>query len=188
MVRNLLARRLMRAGRADEAEKYFTGSKTRELAVRFFAFRKVFNSNTASRTEKINALLNMAALTRFHGDKLFGTFLEPDNLICGNRNACIWGLKQKAVTLKKPDLPRYSYRYRAAEMYAQAAEMSSDPALKRCALWTAGTILKNISPKSADPYFKKLFTVAPELTVKNWFLPKKKVPADVAKFYDKTEF
>lgn len=188
MVRNLLARRLMRAGRFDEAEKYFTGSETRKLAAKFFAFRKVCNSKTASPAEKLNAQLNMAALTRFQGDKLFGTFLEPDNLICSNRNACIWGLKQKAVNLKKPDLPRYSYRYRAAAMYAQAAEMSSDPALKRCAIWTAGTILKNISPESADPYFKKLFAIAPELTVKNWFLPKKKVPADVAKFYDKTEF
>ena len=68
----------------------------------------------------------MAELVRFHGDKIFGTFLEPDNLISKNNYPCTGGTKLTDVKLKKPDLPRYSYRYRAAEIYGQAADMTDD--------------------------------------------------------------
>lgn len=188
LMRNLLARRLMREGRPDEARKYFSGQKTKALAREFFALRRIVHSVTASKEAKVNALLDMADLMRFQGNHLYGTFLDPDNLIYRNNYRTVWGAKQKYVKLKKPALPRFSYRYRAAELYAQAADMAADPRLKAKCLWTAGTVLKNLSPKSADVYFKKLYRIAPELTEKNWFLPIKKAPEELRRFYYRSHF
>ncbi len=183
MVRNLLARRLMRAGRFAEGRKYFTGDKTRKYSEKYFQLHAVVSSATTSREEKFHAAIAMAELVRFHGDKIFGTFLEPDNLISKNNYPCTWGTKLTDVKLKKPDLPRYSYRYRAAEIYGQAADMTDDRNIKAYILWTAGTMLKKLSPKTANIYFTKLIQLAPELTEKNWFLPIKKAPAKLQKFY-----
>ena len=188
MLRNLLARRLMREGRSDEAEKYFTGQQTRALAKKYFHHRRILNDPATDRAGKLAATLNLAALLRNHGDKLTGTFLEPDNLICGNNFPCQWGTKQKAVKLNKPDLPRYSYRYRAAELYARAATMTNDKKLQSHAWYMAGTLLKNRAPQQADIYFKQLWHIAPELTDQNWFLPKKSAPWQLQQFFHRKLF
>lgn len=188
LLRNLLARRLMRAGRFEEARAYFTGVHTRKRSEKFFALQKILNSPSVSKSEKTIAMLNMAALVRFDGDRLFGTYLEPDNLICKNRYAYTWGKKQKSVKLNKEKLPRYSYRYRAAKLYEKAADMSSDRKIKALALWTGGSMLKNLSPRTADYYFKKLYAVAPEMTEKNWFLPRKKSSFEQQAFYQRRLF
>ncbi len=188
IVRNILARRLMREDRWEEAEKYFTGSITRGYAQRFFAAKKIVDSPDAALQAKIIAALNMAALMRFHGDILYGTFLEPDNLICQNRNACVWGTVHKNIKLVKPDLPRYSYRYKAAEMYAEIARNTNDKTLQAHALWTAGTILKYRAPALADKYFKKLYAVDPSFCGNNWFKPFSKVSTACRDFYLHTFF
>ena len=188
MLRNLLARRLMREGRLSEARQYFTGKYTRWYADKFFALQEILDSGNASKSEKLTAVLNMAALVRWHGDKLFGTFLEPDNLICNNRYPCAWGTKQKYVKLNKPQLPRYSYRYRAAELYGKAAEMTEDKTLKAQAYWTAGLLIKKLSPETADKYFKKLFAIAPEMTRENWFLPAADASIEFQAFNDRKLF
>ena len=188
LLRNLLARRLMRAGRFEEARGYFTGIHTRKRSEKFFALQKILNSPSVSNAEKTIAMLNMAALVRFDGDRLFGTYLEPDNLICKNRFAYTWGKEQKFVKLNKEKLPRYSYRYRAAKLYEKAADMTSDRKIKALALWTGGSILKNLSPRTADYYFKKLYAVAPEMTEKNWFLPRKKASFEQQAFYQRRLF
>lgn len=188
LLRNLLARRLMRAGRFEEARAYFTGVHTRKRSEKFFALQKILNSPSISNAEKTTAMLNMAALVRFDGDRLFGTYLEPDNLICKNRYAYTWGKKQKSVKLNKEKLPRYSYRYRAAKLYEKAADMTSDRKIKALALWTGGSMLKNLSPRTADYYFKRLYAVAPEMTEKNWFLPRKKSSFEQQAFYQRRLF
>ena len=187
-MRNLLARRLMRAGRFEEAQKYFTGHKTRVFAKRYFYLQNIIRSKNSSEAEKMTALLNTAALVREHGDKLFGTFLEPDNLICRNHYACSWGTKQKFVKLNKPDLPRYSYRFRAAELYSRYAAMTSDRKIKGYCLWTAGNLIKKLNAKKADVYFKMLYKVSPELTEKNWFIKEKKAPLELREFAVRSYF
>ena len=182
-IRNLLARRLMRVGKYAVARKYFTGPGIRKYSEKFFAMQKIADSAKSSREEKTTALLNMAAIMRFHGDILYGTLLEPDNLINGNRCNRSWGYRQNVVKLNKPELPRYSYRYRAAELYGKAAATTADSKVRAYALWTAGSVLKNLSPKHADVYFKKLYAVAPHLTVNNWFLPIRETPLEVKSFY-----
>ena len=187
-MRNLLARRLMRAGRFAEAEKYFTGRRTEIYAARYFYQQKIINSKTATSAEKLAAVLNTAALLREHGDKLFGTFLEPDNLICKNEYPCTWGTKQKFVKLNKPSLPRYSYRYRAAEFYGKAAEMTNDRTLKGYCLWTAGNLIKYLNAKAADVYYRKLVRVSPKLGIGSWFNKKHKVPVALQEFSVRSYF
>jgi len=187
-LKNLLARRLMRAGRFEEAKKYFSGVCTRYYAEQFFEQKKIADSATAGKKEKAIAYLNMALLVKTHGNILFGTFLEPDNLICDDEFPCVWGTKQKAVKLNKPNLKRKSYRFIAAKYYGAAAELTSDKTLKGNALWMAGTLIKKASPKDADVYFKKLYYVNKHLTRRNWFLPEKEIYSDTADFVAKQYF
>ena len=182
MMRNLLARRLMRTGNYDKARRYFTGDVTRTFSERYFVLQEKLNSPGIAREEKLCTALNIAALVRFHGDRLFGTFLEPDNLICGNRFPCVWGGKHQYVKLNKPDLPRYSYRHRAAELYARATELSDDYTVKGRCLWTAANLLRFLSPEKADVYNKKLRIIAPELCNEEWLKLEKNVPFEVQEF------
>ena len=64
--------------------------------------------------------------------------------------------------------------------------MTDDRTQKGYALWTAGTLLKKNNPKAADKYFKKLYRVMPELTVKNWFKREKDVPWQLNEFSNRT--
>ena len=187
-VRNILARRLMRAGRYAEAQKYFSGIVTRNIATRFFNLSKVAASSSVSKIDKLTATLNMAAMLKQHGDIIFGTFLEPDNLLSRNIFPCVWGTKQTAVKLKKPDLPRKHYMVLAAKLYAEAAEMTDDIAIKKNALWLAGTLTSGRDKRLSVAYFKKLLAIAPELTGKNSFLDQSKVPAATLNFYMKRRF
>lgn len=187
VLRNILARRLMRARRFDEAQKWFTWDGACRME-RFMAYRKVLRDPAASRADKLDAALSMGALIRFHGDLLFGTFLEPDNVICGGEYPCKWGTKLTGVKLNKPDLPRFHYRWIAAWFYRQAADYTDDPKLKGFCFWMAGTLLKNRDPKLADKDFKKLFAVRPELTENNWFKPLSKCGNEIKELYKRRFF
>ena len=188
VLRNILARRLMRERRFDEAQKWFTGMRERYCVERFTALRAVALDPTSSPEDKLAATLSLAALIRFRGDMLYGTFLEPDNVICGGEYPCEWGTRLTGVKLNKPDLPRFHYRWIAAEFYSRAAEYTDDPKLKGFCFWMAGTLLKNRDPKLADRDFKALFAVRPELTENNWFKPLSKCGAEVKELYERRFF
>lgn len=183
ILRNILARRLMRAGRFEEAQKWFTGMRERYAMGRFMELRAVLLDPKAARADKLAASLSLAALVRFRGDLLFGTFLEPDNVICHGRFACEWGRRVTHIKLDKPKLPRFHYRWIAAEFYRRAAEYTDDPELKGFCFWMAGTLLKNRDPKLAEADFKKLFAIRPELTENNWFKPLSKCGKEVKELY-----
>ena len=108
LLRNILARRLMRERKFDEAQKWFTGRRNRDLMGRFMDLREIVLDAKSSRDDKLAAALSLAALVRFRGDLLFGTFLEPDNAICGGKYRCEWGTKLAGLKLNKPALPRRS--------------------------------------------------------------------------------
>jgi len=188
ILRNILARRLMREGKFDEAQKWFVGERERCCMARFTALRKIALDPESSRDDKLAATLSLAALFRFRGDLLSGTFLEPDNTICGGRYRCVWGAKLPGLKLNKPDLPRFHYRWIAAEFYRRAAEYTDDPKLKGFCFWMAGTLLKNRDPKLADEDFRKLFAVRPELTENNWFKPLSKCGNEVKELYERRFF
>lgn len=187
LVRNILARRLMRENRSAEAREWFTGPLFRELSELYFTLEEQVR-NADSDVKKLDAMLQMAALMRFQGDKIYGTCLEPDNQICEGKYACIWGANLKGLKLNKPDLPRYSYRYKAAELYRKAAAFTQDRSIQAACYFTAGTLLKNIAPKVADADFKKLAKIAPELIEKNWFKPLRKAGVEMNGFYNRSFF
>ena len=187
VLRNILARRLMRARRFEEARKWFTWEAACDMA-RFMEYRQVLLDPKAARADKLAAALSLGALIRFKGDRLFGTFLEPDNVICDGEYPCKWGTKLPGIKLNKPALPRFHYRWIAAEFYRRAAEYTDDPKLKGFCLWMAGTLLKNRDIKLADADFKKLFAIRPELTMNNWFKPLAKCGNDVKELYNRRFF
>ena len=190
ILRNILARRLMRAGRFEEAQRYFTGWRNRSDMAAFMRFRAVLDDPGASRADKLAASLSLAMLIRFRGDALFGTFLEPDNVICHGRFACEWGKRVTHMKLDKPALPRFHYRWIAAEYYRKSAEYTDDPKLKGFCFWMAGTLLKNRDPKLAEKDFRKMAAVRPELVLAgaNWFMPLSKCPRDVRELYRRCFF
>lgn len=188
LLRNILARRLMRERKFDEAREWFTGRCERGLMGRFMDLRAIMLDPKATREDKLGAALSLGALVRFRGDLLFGTFLEPDNTICDGRYRCEWGTKLPGLKLAKPALPRFHYRWIAAEFYRQAAEYTDDQKLKGFCFWMAGTLLKNRDPKLADADFKKLFAVRPELTENNWFEPLSKCGDEMEELYERRFF
>ena len=188
LLRNILARRLMRERKFDEAQKWFTGRCERGLMGRFMDLRAIMLDPKATREDKLGTALSLGALVRFRGDLLFGTFLEPDNTICDGKYRCEWGTKLPGLKLNKPELPRFHYRWIAAEFYRQAAGYTDDLKLKGFCFWMAGTLLKNRDPKLADADFKKLFAVRPELTENNWFKPLSKCDNEVKELYERWFF
>ena len=187
LVRNILARRLMRENRSAEARDWFTGPATRAITEEYFKAEEQFK-NAKTDPEKLDATLRMAALLRFKGDKICGTCLEPDNLICYGNYACVWGIKMEGLKLNKVDLPRYSYRYRAAELYRKAATFTQDRAIQAACYYTAGLLLRIPAREIAEADFKKLAQIAPELTRKNWFMPLRGVPPEVQAFNNRKVF
>ena len=190
VLRNILARRLMRERRYGEAQKWFTGGRERECIDSFMRFDAVLNDPAAARADKLAAALSLAALIRFDGDLLFGTFLEPDNVICHGRFHCEWGAGIPGLKLNKPALPRFHYRWIAAEAYRHSAGYADDPKLKGFCFWMAGTLLKYRDPKLAEKDFRRMAAVRPELVLPdaNWFKPLSKCPPDVRELYQRRRF
>ena len=197
VLHNLLARRLMRDKRQAEARKWFTGGETRFVSELFFHLTELKSNPQSTAENRLAAQLTLATLILRKGDILFGTLLEPDNLICHGQYSCIWGgslitLKLKHfndetnpdpnvidLNIKKPDLPRFHYRWIAAEQFREAAKMTDDPRIKGFCFWKAGTILKYRDLALANDDFRALYAIMPELTEKNWFKPVEDVSTDV---------
>ncbi len=179
LVRNILAHRLMREKRYAEALQWFTGNRHRYYPELFIRLNEKLNDPALDSKSKLETTLTMASLIRSKGDFLFGTFLEPDNVICEGRYPCQWGLGIKNPKLQKPDLPRFHYRWIAADYYRKAADLTDDPQLKGFCFWMAGTLLKYRDPKLANSDYRKLVQIAPTLIEKNWFKKRKDVPENI---------
>ena len=91
-VRTILAKRLMRDGNCDEAIEYFHKSDDYVLAIRYQHLKRMFDRvNPESPTPRdVHCGLAHGALMRQGSDRLFGTELEPDNMICRGRYPCEW--------------------------------------------------------------------------------------------------
>ncbi|MDR0931948.1 MAG: hypothetical protein LBM70_02880 [Victivallales bacterium] len=173
IIRNILARRLMRERRYNEAMPYFTGEDIRYLAERFNALWNIAVNPNSSKSKKFKSRLLVADMLRRYGDVLVGTELEPDNFICKGRFKCSWGGVITSVKLNKPDLPRFHYRYQAAEIYREAASFANDIRLTAFCDWSAGRLTKALDPNFAERYFKRLANLSCPLGKQaykmNWF-------------------
>jgi len=132
-LRNLLARRLMRVGRREEALAYFDDPALRKKAEALIAAHR--DDRAWSPSARAQALYAQARITRTDGMELFGTELAPDNAewggsyppqdlpstkgkdFVGNGEAA-----RVASSAAQPDA-RFHYRYVAADLAHQAAAL-----------------------------------------------------------------
>ncbi len=139
-LRDLLARRLMRAGRYDEALTYFhaDGDKRffdpdiREHAKAYADARRAAD-RAWSRVGKAEALFTAATLARREGINLFGYELAPDSFVSGGdyeepalpveKSPYLGKEELKRVKATAPKVEeRYHYRYLAVDLALQAAD------------------------------------------------------------------
>lgn len=132
-LRDLLARRLMREGRADEAQAYFTNP---EIAAAALAYAKALRAAQGGwwPIGRARALHEAALLARRQGMEMMGYEGPPDLFVYGGAFGV--GLGQEALegpyisdgerqrfeaSRAEPD-KRYHYRYVAADLEVEAAD------------------------------------------------------------------
>jgi tetratricopeptide (TPR) repeat protein len=132
-LRDLLARRLMRVGRREEALAYFGDPAIRKKAEALIAAHH--DDRAWSPSARAQALYAQARITRASGMELFGTELAPDNAewdgsfpprdLPSTKGKDFVGSGEAArvaASAAKPD-ERFHYRYVAADLAHQAAAL-----------------------------------------------------------------
>lgn len=182
-LRHLLARRLVRAKRFDEAEAYFPAAVRPIYRDYFQAVRIGWDANQPAK-RRADALWSAAQVMRERGMKLAGTELEPDyaiwdggfswpelatlrgpSAIDGARSdrrpslAPLEPTAQELSRLASAAVPkkRYSYRYRAAELaWLAASLLPNDDEQTAVVLHTAGKWLAGRDPEYAQSFYQSL--------------------------------
>lgn len=172
-IRFLLARRLARLHRDDEARQYYPP----EWLPQFDALNRALaigRNESLSNKKRAKALFAAAMMTRTNGMELLGTEVEPDWHIYGGyfdegvsrktrtNYAARWlvptsdELRRAAQHGVEPN-ERFHYRFEAADLAFEAAKLMPDnsDATARV-LCTAGSWIKYRDPKKADPIYKAL--------------------------------
>ncbi|MEL6343975.1 MAG: MYXO-CTERM sorting domain-containing protein [Myxococcota bacterium] len=170
-LRDLLGRRLVRAGQLDEAAPYLFPDRQPQLEAYQTA---IADSKRGAALDRAKALWSAARTLRKHGMALMGTELSPDYAYTDGyysapavgwvRHEFVEGTfapndaerAQYAAQAPEPD-QRFHYRYVAAELAWQAAALLPDDdegTLK--ILCQAGIWLKNKDPQAADRYYKAM--------------------------------
>ena len=193
-VRDLLARRLMRAGRFAEAVPYFSTNPAAADARAFKELQDKFEAAGASDKAKSSEILWSLAQRARQGDHLFATEVGPDWRWAGmsydlgdttgmrRDTSKRWRLKPSAAELRRarrhaPKFnKRWQYRYVAADYAWRAAELMPDNHGRTAGvLCTAGSWLKAKDPEAADRFYKALvrrnrsLQIATEADELRWF-------------------
>lgn len=173
-IRYLLARRLARAKRLEEAREYFP-SQWLPVFDRLCAALRDSSKAILEPALRARACFDAAVITRENGLELIGTEVEPDWQIHGGNyqdgvtvadraglqstnylTATLDELSRASAQSPSPDV-RFHYRYTAAALAWEAAKLmpnNSDETAR--VLWLAGTWLKNRDPIAADVFYKAL--------------------------------
>lgn len=167
---HLLGRRLVREGRLAESVPYFP----EPLQARTKALASELNKAADARLsglERAHAGFRAACITRKGGLTLQATEGEPDWAEYGGSydlGSLADLRKDQTVFAPSPDElarverhkaqpnQRYHYRYRAADLAWQAAQLLPDGDEKAGVLATAGNWIENEDPKAADRFYKAL--------------------------------
>jgi hypothetical protein len=185
-LRYLLARRLAREGKLDEAREYMPGPLLNVFDAYCAEYRRGHNRHVSTE-ERAAALWEAARVYRRHGMELFGSEAAPDwsfydgqyelSDVGGLRNGTAaplyWVIGEKFS--KTPWLPhpsaaeiaryarqrptpnaRFHYRYVAADLAWQAAKLRPPNEETAEMLCTAGGWLKDRDPKAADRFYQEL--------------------------------
>jgi hypothetical protein len=174
-IRYLLARRLMRGLRGDEARPYYP----EELLTKYDALCRGLSVGWSEDTlpsERARALVEAAYISRTNGMELLGTELQPDYAVHGgeyedgldwqdrstnSQGATIVQARpeeiQRASQHNADPEKRFHYRYQAAFLGWEAARlMPNDSEDTAKVLWKSGTWLKYQDPETADIFYKAL--------------------------------
>ena len=173
-IRYLLGRRLVRAGRYDEAQRYLPAAMETPLnTLRASLLQGEDARQPADR--RAAALFRAACVSRKQGMELMGTELDPDWFLLEGQYEMTDHTQQMEGRAENPHLKpgpgemqkmegsrpepdlRFHYRYRAAELAREAAGFLPDGSDQKARyLATAGTWLKARDAEAARPFFKAL--------------------------------
>ena len=169
-IRYLLGRRLAREGRLQEAAGYMP-PEVRPVLARLSAHLEAGRDDKRPAAERGRELFQAACLTRKQGMALTGTEVEPDwTLVEGEYDVAEWTFKSRENRFLRqtPDeaarveqnraspWKRFHYRYRAADLAWEAADLLPAGEEKAEMLATAGSWLGARDPEAAERFYKLL--------------------------------
>jgi LysM repeat protein len=173
-IRYLLARRLMRSQRSDQAREYYPTEWMPEYLA-LVQFLRTGWDETLPADQRAQALFQAAFITRTNGMELIGTEVEPDwHVHDGNFEAGVavatraTNAAAKVLVASEDELTRaarhktdpgerFHYRYQAAALAWEATKLMPDNSDETArVLCTAGSWLKNRDPETADFFYKAL--------------------------------
>ncbi|MGO8929126.1 MAG: LysM peptidoglycan-binding domain-containing protein [Limisphaerales bacterium] len=173
-IRYLLARRLMRLLRADEAGEYYAPEWTSQYLA-LVQFLRTGWDETLPADQRAKALFQAAIIVRTNGMELIGTEVEPDWHVHGGdfeegvtaagraTNAAAKVLVASEDEVSRSDRhntdpdKRFHYRYQAAALGWEAAKLMPNNSEETArVLCIAGSWLKNRDPQAADVFYKAL--------------------------------
>lgn len=192
-VLTVLARRLMRASRPEEAMKVFP-ENIKPLVAKYCELSKKGNDCTLSKNERALAFLKIAVLFGKYGELLLATFLYPDYIgLAGyhhySRIDKLENLAAYQLSLLPP-VPR-RYNMTVSDFYLRAATLTDDLDTRILCLRKGGGILKGRYPLYADVFYKMICDCRPhpfaeETANAKWF-PDKELPENMRKIYEEAE-
>ena len=173
-IRYLLAKRLARLNRNIEARDYYPAEWVPQFDV-LMSMLRIGQDESLPSTQRAEALYSAALITRTNGMELLGTVGEPDwssgggsfdwgGISVASRTnesfkifpATVDELNRARKQVPDPDA-RFHYRYQAAELAFEAAKLMPDNSNETArVLCTAGSWIKYLDPKKADPIYKAL--------------------------------
>ena len=170
-MRYLLARRLARQGMLDAAAPYYPADQQDSFRRYVDALRRGNDAKTSG-PQRAELLWAAAQQTREQGMDLLGTESDPDWASGGGsfdlgtttadrpkdgvNRAAPEELARAASNRPTPDR-RFHYRFRAADLAWQAAQLMPDQSDQTAlALTSGGNWIKNHDPKGADRFYKAL--------------------------------
>jgi LysM repeat protein len=173
-IRYLLARRLTRELRGDQARDYYPAAWLGAFDQLVGALRTGWDE-TLEPSNRAAALFQAALITRTNGMELIGTEVAPDwHYHLGEYDSGVDGEYRStnalAIVLRpsndelrrnaehRPDpAVRFHYRYQAASLAWEAAKLLPDNTDQTAyILWKGGCFLKNRDPQTADLFYKAL--------------------------------
>jgi tetratricopeptide (TPR) repeat protein len=182
-IRYLLGRRLVRAGRYEEAKAYLPADWTPSLDTLTASLRQGEDTRQPA-DQRATALFRAACLARKQGMELMGTELAPDWFLFEgqyevmNYREQLYGRAQNPHLKPGPDElqkyeqnrpdpdARFHYRYKAADLARKAAALLPDGSDQKARiLATAGSWLKARDPEAARPFYKALLDCCGDTTL-----------------------
>jgi hypothetical protein len=193
-LRYLLGRRLVRNGRLADAKSYLPAD-LHPLLEALARAEQDGRDRTKPADQRARALFQAACITRRQGMELAGTENEPDwaftqgafeidgfpdTVVKRSENKILVPASDeasRAAKSKADPMKRFHYRYRAATLAREAADLLPEGSEDRARmLATGGTWLKLRDPEAAAPFFKELVSCCGETKLGQEAVRLKRIP------------